>query len=167
MHENPTAPLSVPAYSPLVAETTRSEDLHLWADRRLVMRPSPIHGIGTFATEPIAAGEVLTRVTGGLIVSSSDRVTGMSDLATELYAEDQIGPDLFRVWPKFIDYHFNHSCDACVEERADDGTQVAMRDIAGGEEMTIDYLFHEGGRWPDHACRCGSDSCRNPEGART
>ena len=154
------------AYSPLVAETIRSEDLNLWADRRLVMRPSPIHGIGTFATEPIAAGEVLTRVTGGLIVSLSDRASGMNDLATELYAEDQIGPDLFRVWPKFIDYHFNHSCDASVEERAD-GTQVAKREIAPGEEMTIDYLFLEGGRWPDHACRCGSGACRNPEPPRS
>jgi uncharacterized protein len=150
-----------------VAETTRSEDLLLWADRRLVMRPSPIHGIGTFAMEPIAAGDVLTRVTGGLVVSSSDRAAGMHDLATDLYAEDQIGPDLFRVWPKFIDYHFNHSCDASVVEDAGEGTQVASRHIAAGEELTIDYLFHKGGRWPDHACRCRSEACRNPEPVRT
>ena len=140
----------------------RSEDLRLWADRRLVMRASPIHGVGTFATEPVAAGEVLTRVSGGLFVSASQRATGMDGLATEVYAEDQIGPDLFRVWPKFIDYHFNHSCDASVVESADDGTQVAARDIAAGEELTIDYLFQAGGRWPDHPCRCGSSVCRNP-----
>lgn len=143
----------------------RSEDLQLWADRRLVMRVSPIHGIGTFATEPIAAGDVLTRVTGGLIVSASERATGMHGLATDLYAEDQIRPDLFRVWPKFIDYHFNHSCDASVVESAADGTQVALRDFAADEELTVDYLYQAGGRWPDHPCRCGSSACRNPEPA--
>ena len=164
---NPEAHGSEPAYSRQVAEAIRSEDLHLWADRRLVMRPSPIHGVGTFATERIAAGDVLTRVTGGLFVSASDRATGISDLATELYAEDQVGPGLFRVWPKFIDYHFNHSCDASVVEIAEDGTQVAGRDIAGGEELTIDYLFKAGGRWPDHVCRCRSSVCRNPEPPRT
>lgn len=150
-----------------MTHSPRSQDLQLWADRRLVMRRSPIHGIGTFATEPIAAGEVLTRVTGGLVVSLSDRASGMNDLATELYAEDQIAPDLFRVWPKFIDYHFNHSCEASVVESADDGTQIAHRDIAAGEELTIDYLFRAGGRWPDHPCRCGSGACRNPDAERT
>ncbi len=140
----------------------RSQDLQLWADRRLVMRESPIHGIGTFAIEPIAAGDVLTRVTGGLIVSSPERATGMDGLATEVYAEDQVGPDLFRVWPKFIDYHFNHSCEPSVVESAADGTQVALRDIPADEELTIDYLFQVGGRWPDHSCRCGSRACRNP-----
>ena len=140
----------------------RSQDLQLWADRRLVMRESPIHGIGTFAIEPIAAGDVLTRVTGGLIVSAPERATGMHGLATEVYAEDQVGPDLFRVWPKFIDYHFNHSCEPSVVESAADGTQVALRDITADEELTIDYLFQVGGRWPDHPCRCGSRACRNP-----
>ena len=129
------------------------------------MRESPIHGIGTFAIEPIAAGDVLTRVTGGLIVSASERATGMHGLATDLYAEDQIRPDLFRVWPKFIDYHFNHSCDASVVESAADGTQVALRDFAADEELTVDYLYQAGGRWPDHPCRCGSSACRNPEPA--
>ena len=126
------------------------------------MRESPIHGIGTFAIEPIAAGDVLTRVTGGLIVSAAERASGMHGLAVEVYAEDQVGPDLFRVWPKFIDYHFNHSCEPSVVESASDGTQVAVRGITAGEELTIDYLFQVGGRWPDHHCRCGSRACRNP-----
>lgn len=127
------------------------------------MRASPIHGVGTFATEPITAGELLTRVTGGLVVTTSQRATGTDGLATELYAQDQLGPDLFRIWPKFIDYHFNHSCEASAVESADEGTQVAQRDIDAGEELTIDYLFQVGGRWPDHACRCRSSGCRNPE----
>jgi SET domain-containing protein len=127
------------------------------------MRASTIQGVGTFATAPIEAGTVLTRVTGGLIVTEGERATDMHDLAVELYAENQVAPDAFRVWPKFIDYYVNHSCEANAVEIAADGTQVAARDIAADEELTIDYLHMAGGRWPDHPCRCGSSRCRNPE----
>jgi SET domain-containing protein len=138
-----------------------TDDLRIWADRRLVLRASPIQGIGAFATESIEAAVVLTRVTGGLVVTAAERAAGLSDLAVELYAEDQLAPDLFRVWPKFIDYYFNHSCEPNVVEIAADGTQVTARIIAAGEELTIDYLYQPGGRWPDEPCRCGSDRCRN------
>ena len=139
----------------------------MWADRRLAMRASTIHGVGTFATAPLEAGTVLTRVTGGLIVTEAERAAGMHDLAVELYAEDQVAPGMFRVWPKFIDYYFNHSCDANVIEIAADGTHVAARDITADEELTIDYLYQSGGRWPDDPCRCGSSRCRNPAAPTT
>jgi hypothetical protein len=32
----------------------------MWFDRRIVMRRSPIHGTGSFATHPIRAGEEMT-----------------------------------------------------------------------------------------------------------
>lgn len=139
-----------------------AENLSMWADRRLVLRASTIQGVGMFATASIGAGDVLTRVTGGLMVTAAERAAGVHDLATELYAEDQLAPGVFRVWPKFLDYYFNHSCDANVVEVAADGTQVAARGIVADEELTIDYLYQSGGRWPDEPCRCGSTRCRNP-----
>ena len=47
----------------------QSEPITMWFDRRLVLRKSPIHGIGTFATHDIDAGELLMLVTGGLILT--------------------------------------------------------------------------------------------------
>jgi len=138
------------------------EDLPLWADRRLIMRSSPIQGVGTFATAPIAAGQVLTRVTGGPYVSRAQRAAGNRGLAVDLYAQDEVEPGTYRVWPKFIDYYFNHSCDANVAEIAIDGTQVTIRSVNVDEELTIDYLYLDGGRWPAEPCRCGSKGCRNP-----
>jgi SET domain-containing protein len=138
-----------------------TDDLSIRVDRRLVLRASPIEGVGAFAAEEIEAGTVLTRVTGGLVMTAAERTAGVGNLAIELYAEDEIGPDLFRVWPKFIDYYFNHSCDPNVVEVPADGTQVAARTIRPDEELTIDYLYQPGGRWPDGPCRCGSDRCRN------
>lgn len=134
----------------------------MWADRRLVMRASVIHGVGTFARAPAEVGTVLTRVTGGLIVTEDEQSVDTHALAVDLYAQDQVSPGAFRVWPKFIDYYVNHSCDANVIEIAGDGTQVAARAIAADEELTIDYLYVSGGRWPDEPCRCGSTRCRNP-----
>jgi len=39
--------------------TTAPEPVTMWFDRRIVMRKSPIHGVGTFATDDIRAGETL------------------------------------------------------------------------------------------------------------
>jgi hypothetical protein len=55
----------------------------------------------------------------------------------------------------------NHSCDPNVWMK-DEVTLVARRDIAAGEELTIDYAMFEGdeewvGRWE---CHCGSKLCR-------
>ena len=55
----------------------------------------------------------------------------------------------------------NHSCDPNVW-LADENTLVARRDLAVGEELTIDYALFEGDEsdvkpW---RCRCGSPLCR-------
>ena len=44
-----------------------TEPVTMWFDRRLVMRSSPIHGIGTFATHVIHAGERIVWVSGGIV----------------------------------------------------------------------------------------------------
>jgi hypothetical protein len=49
----------------------------MWFDRRLVMRKSSIHGIGTFATHDSDAGELLILVTGELIIRGEDRLWGL------------------------------------------------------------------------------------------
>ncbi len=55
----------------------------------------------------------------------------------------------------------NHSCDSNLW-MADEVTLVASRDIAAGEELTVDYaLFTVQSDWAlDLPCRCGSISCR-------
>ena len=55
----------------------------------------------------------------------------------------------------------NHSCDPNVWMR-DEVTLVTRRDIAIGEELTIDYAMFEGEEdWVmPWTCRCGSELCR-------
>jgi 2-polyprenyl-3-methyl-5-hydroxy-6-metoxy-1,4-benzoquinol methylase len=63
--------------------------------------------------------------------------------------------------------YINHSCDPNVWMR-DEVTLVARRDIAVGEELTIDYaLFEETEEWTaPWTCRCGSEHCRGEHSGR-
>lgn len=133
----------------------QSEPVTMWFDRRLAMRASPIHGIGTFATHAIRAGERLIWVSGGIVYTSEDWRAGRVQLAPEQYNEGQIADDLFIATPKSLYYYVNHSCDPNMLN------DVAWRDIAAGEEITTDYAYCEA--FPGYRlgpCSCGSSICR-------
>lgn len=135
--------------------TYQSEPVTMWFDRRLVMRASPIHGIGTFATEFIPAGERLIWISGGIVYSSEDWQTGRVQMAPEQYNEAQIGDDLFVARPISLYYFVNHSC---APNTLND---VAWSDIGAGEEVTTDYAYCEAAPgYRLEPCRCGSALCR-------
>ena len=118
-----------------------------------------IHDLGLHAVEAICHGEVVA-VKGGRILdraelAESARVVGDSEvqITDELYlaAEDEADYEAVMLY-------LNHSCDPNVGV-AGNVVFVAMRDIAAGEELTIDYAMID-----DHpgvlACRCGAANCR-------
>lgn len=139
----------------------QSEPVSIWFDRRLMMRRSSIQGIGTFASAPIPAGQVLMLVTGGLVYSTDEWPAGRADLAAELYNEEDLSETLRILTPKLPHYYINHSCAANALDlsRSPNATQyVAWRDIAADEEVTTDYGIS--GRATLDRCRCGAGQCR-------
>lgn len=133
----------------------QTEPVTMWFDRRLAMRRSPIHGIGTFATHPIRAGERLIWVSGGIVYTTDDWRSGRVVLAGEMYNEGQIGDDLFVATPKSLYYYVNHSCDPSMLN------DMAFRDIAAGEEITTDYAYCEASpNYRLEPCSCGTALCR-------
>jgi hypothetical protein len=127
----------------------------MWFDRRLVMRASPIDGIGTFATHAIRAGERLIWVTGGVVYTTDDWRSGRVQLEGSMYNEGQIGDDLFIATPKSLYYYVNHSCDPTMLN------DTAWRDIAAGEEITTDYAYCEASpNYRLEPCACGTALCR-------
>ena len=115
----------------------------MWFDRRLVLRKSPIHGIGTFATGDIALGELLILVTGGVVYTPEDWKLGRVNLAAELYNEESLSTGQRIATPKVFHYYINHSGEpnAIDVTRHPTSTQyVALRDIRAGEEITAKYL---------------------------
>ena len=131
----------------------------MWFDRRLVLRKSPIHGIGTFTTQDINMGEMLIMVTGGLVVTPEDRQSGKLQLASEMYNEESLADNLFIVTPKMFHYYINHSCDpnAIDLSRSGNATQyIALRSVCAGEEITADYYDET----TLEICTCKSLRCR-------
>lgn len=133
-----------------------------WIDSRAEERPSPIHGFGYFASAPIHDGEVIARFGGDLMSDDEFRAFHRS---TERYNAIQVDENAHLVEPPDLTRtqrgSLNHSCDPNLW-MADPVTIVARRDIAAGEELTIDYaLFTTQPDWQlDRPCSCGSALCR-------
>ncbi|SRR6266508_3883177 len=59
---------------------------HSWIEPRLEVRPSPIHGLGSFARTAIKAGEVVT-IWGGAVFSLADVTAGKTKPGTVVAIE--------------------------------------------------------------------------------
>jgi uncharacterized protein len=123
------------------------------------VRESPIHGKGLFAARAIGRGEIVA-VKGGHVLTGGEWAALEPSLGP---AEIQIADDLViaPATPAERDgsmLYTNHSCDANLAIQGQI-VLVAMRDVAAGEELTIDWATTDDG---DHVlhCRCGSPRCR-------
>jgi uncharacterized protein len=112
--------------------------------------PSPIHGLGVFAREAIAAGTVVWRFTPGLDLDLDPMLLDeQPPLLREVLAHyGWIDPRLGRYILCCDDARFiNHSDAPNLRSEPSDephGVDVAVRDIDAGEELTLDYGCLEG-----------------------
>ena len=121
---------------------------------------SGIEGMGVHAIEAIAGGEVVA-VKGGHIVDDAAVACLPEAIRDSAF---QIAPDCYlaALTPDEHDgvmMRVNHSCEPNVGIGGN-VLLVSMRDIAAGEEFTLDYaLFLTD---PDFAmeCQCGAMACR-------
>ena len=156
-HALPTHPTAGRVDGPPLARPLRT-----WVSPKVAKgRPSPIAGRGAFATEAIAAGEVV-EVKAGHILSRAE-LEALPDALQE--SEIGIAPGLHLAATTAAELDdvmlfLNHSCEPNVGVRGN-VVFVAMRDIAAGEELTIDYAMIDDHDDPPMRCRCGADSCRH------
>lgn len=122
-----------------------------------VRQDQTIEGRGVFACQPIAKGEIVA-VWGGDVV---DRQGFEALKPYQQRQTAQVEEDFYLVSSKPGPGDFiNHSCDP---NAGLDGqiVIVAMRDIATGEEVTIDYAMCDGDPADTFECLCGSPRCRH------
>lgn len=130
-----------------------------WFSPKVEKRVSRIDGRGLYARLPVAEGE-LVAVKGGHVFDRATRDALEPVLGP---AEIQIGDDLF-IGPVRMDdresamLHLNHSCEPNVGVRGQISF-YAMRKIAAGEELAMDYATFDDDDW-EMECRCGTPSCR-------
>jgi SET domain-containing protein len=110
-------------------------------------------GRGVFATEPIAAGQRIGRIDG--------RVVRAVDVKVDHFDLEHRGLVLI---PHAPFRYLNHSCApnaaVALQERVGRRPLLlieALRAIAPGEEVTIDYGFAAEDAFP---CLCGAAQCR-------
>lgn len=118
---------------------------------RVTVRPSPIHGFGVFADEPIAAGTVVWSFTPDFdLETDPSAMDGLPELLRDrLLHYGYVDKRLHRFVLCCDDARFlNHSAtpslitDLSAERH---GVDRAARDIAVGEELTVDYRAFDDG----------------------
>jgi hypothetical protein len=141
--------------------TVREYRRRSWLDPRVEVRPSAVEGRGLFAREGIPSGERIIEM-GGQRHADSD-VAGLGPAAHSSLAIDE-GRNLIQDADDPGTYG-NHSCDPNAW-LVDEVTIVARRDIAAGEEITIDYATLSGYEGWTMACACGAGGpgCRRTVG---
>jgi SET domain-containing protein len=123
------------------------------------VRKSPIHGKGLFASQAVAAGEIVA-VKGGHILTKEE----WSKLEPQLgSAEIQVAEELF-IAPTRPEQreggmlYTNHCCDPNIAIQGQI-VFVAMKDIAPDEELTHDWATTDDLDYTMR-CKCGSPNCR-------
>jgi uncharacterized protein len=120
---------------------------------KTALSPSPIHGSGLFAAEPIAKGTDVWRFQEGFDLEKTP---------AEVEALPAVAQDWFRRYG-YLDHHIhqwvlsfddarfmNHTENPNVRPdytRHKCAVGTAVRDIAKGEELTIDYREIEHSTW--------------------
>ncbi len=139
-------------------------------DLPVEIRPSPMQGLGAFATRPIPGGTRLIEYAGERLTPDEadarypDRVDERHH--TYLFAiDDEIvidaavdGNDA-----RFINHSCDPNCDAIVE--AGRIWIETIRDVASGEELAYDYAYllderHTPAAKRRYPCNCGAANCR-------
>jgi len=113
------------------------------------LAPSPIHGFGVFAVEPIAKSTPVWRFAKGLDMEfEADIVATLPAHVRTFFSHyGYLDRRVQRIILCFDDARFvNHSdMPNVATDYAHDayGVDVALRDIAAGEELTMDYANFE------------------------
>jgi len=134
-----------------------------WVNPKLVAGQSLIHGDGVFAAEPIACGEKLMEFGGEKIAQRELDTGGYRECSVWMVADDAYLALPVSDPEPSLDENLNHSCDANAW-LVNAVIIVARRDIAAGEEITLDqgtWNFDETEyTWDRANCGCGTPDCR-------
>jgi uncharacterized protein len=125
----------------------------------VAVKPSAIDGLGVFAAEGIAAAAKIGEIRGESISVEDARIRAtrherimIVELSKRRAIDFTKSDDPMR--------YTNHSCAPNARLCLDNGRVefFALRVIAPGEELTVDYgTTHHAGKL---ACRCGAAGCR-------
>jgi hypothetical protein len=128
-----------------------------WLSPKAEARPVGEKGWGSFAVEPVAAGETVAAF-GGHVVTGA----GLAAFSAERQGRSiQVDADLYLIsseTPEPGDM-LNHSCEPNCGVLGQ-MLIVSMRDIEPGEELSFDYAMCDASDYDEFRCLCGQPACR-------
>ena len=133
-------------------------DRHVLETDLLVLKNSPIHGLGGFAKTAIPQGTRVVEYVGERISKRESLLRCEQNNECIFALSDEQDLDGNVAWnPARL---LNHSCAPnCDAELQDDRIWIiARRDIQPGEEITFNYGY-DLENYRDYPCRCGSPHC--------
>ena len=128
------------------------------ASATLVARKSGINGLGCFALAPLPARRKVGELLGERISNrEAARRVANGGKVRICQLDDRWSIDASRGGDATA--YINHSCDPNCFSRVMHGHMLffARRDIAPGEELTLDYTPSQ---HPGRRCTCGAANCR-------
>ena len=124
----------------------------------LVVAASPIQGQGVFAIEAIDRGAVILRLDDSRVVDDTHPLRP-EDGESSIHCDYL--PDGTVTLMRSPECYINHCCEpnSYIYSAGRKRFLLAMRDIAAGEEILMDYALNavDGDEWK---CRCGVADCR-------
>jgi uncharacterized protein len=114
-------------------------------------------GWGVYASQPVAKDEVLV-VWGGDVVDG-ETFQGLS--AEAQHHGVQVEEDLYQVSREPLEPadFINHACEPTVG-MSGQIVLVALRALAPGDEICLDYAMCDGTPYDEFDCACGAQNCR-------
>ncbi len=114
------------------------------------VKPSPIHGVGVFAIRPIPKGINPMQERRGFafeavnvddIVKDPNVPASLKELVVDMCPENDGKFDVppFSLNEIGLSYYLNHSMTPNMECDEETGDFFTLREIAEGEELTVDY----------------------------
>jgi hypothetical protein len=124
----------------------------------VIVKPSPIHGLGIFAARDFRAGEVIFDTSELRVITDEHSLRD----GEQQHHCDWLADGRQILLPEPARY-INHSCEPTAWKQYRNVVRrcaSAFRDIRAGEEITHDYCIDGFGDavWQ---CNCGSERCRN------
>ena len=114
-------------------------------------------GYGVFAREPVEAGELLVVWSGRVVTPEQLAQFSPEMLRRSVQVEENLY--LTSICPDEPADYINHSCNPNAGMSGQIAV-VAMRVIAPGEEVSIDYAMCDGTPYDEFDCQCGAPNCR-------
>ena len=133
-------------------------DRHGFETDLLVLKDSPIHGLGGFAKRPICSGTRILEYRGERISKGESlrRCEQNNAFIFSLTEEEDLDGNVAWNPARFL----NHSCAPNCDAEREDGRiwMVANRPIRAGEEVTFNYGF-DLEDYQAYPCECGAPGC--------